>query len=86
VTSEANVVMAFDECPPFPCTREEAAKSLELTTRWKSDPGDWWREQPEEGRPLLFGIVQGSSFADLREHSARSLVEIGFERLCGRRG
>jgi queuine tRNA-ribosyltransferase len=75
----SDVVMAFDECPPFPCTYEEAAKSLELTTRWERRSREWWKTQPEEGRPLLFGIVQGSSFADLREKSARSLVEIGFD-------
>ncbi|NBZ96304.1 MAG: tRNA guanosine(34) transglycosylase Tgt [Proteobacteria bacterium] len=75
----SDVVMAFDECPPFPCTYDEAAKSLELTTRWERRSRDWWREQPQEERPLLFGIVQGSSYADLRERSARSLVEIGFD-------
>ena len=75
----SDVVMAFDECPPFPCTYEEAEKSLALTTRWEKRSREWWRTQPEEGRPLLFGIVQGSSFADLRERSARSLVEIGFD-------
>ena len=75
----SDVVMAFDECPPFPCTREEAARSLELTTRWERRSRDWWREQQQEGRPLLFGIVQGSSYEDLRETSARSLVEIGFD-------
>ena len=75
----SDIVMAFDECPPFPCSREEAEKSLELTTRWERRSREWWRTQPEEGRPLLFGIVQGSSFQDLRERSARSLVEIGFD-------
>ena len=75
----SDIVMAFDECPPFPCSREEAAKSLELTTRWERRSREWWRTQSEAGRPLLFGIVQGSSFQDLRERSARSLVEIGFD-------
>jgi queuine tRNA-ribosyltransferase len=75
----SDVVMAFDECPPFPCSYEEAAKSLELTTRWERRSRDWWREQPQERRPLLFGIVQGSSYADLRERSARELVHIGFD-------
>ena len=75
----SDIVMAFDECPPFPCSHEEAAKSLELTTHWEQRSRDWWRTQPEEGRPLLFGIVQGSSFADLREESARALVGIGFD-------
>ncbi len=75
----SDIVMAFDECPPFPCSHEEAEKSLELTTHWEQRSREWWRTQPEKGRPLLFGIVQGSSFADLREQSARSLVEIGFD-------
>ena len=75
----SDVVMAFDECPPFPCTYEEAEKSLALTTRWERRSREWWRTQQEEGRPLLFGIVQGSSYADLRERAARSLVEIGFD-------
>ena len=76
----SDVVMAFDECPPFPCSYEEAARSLDLTTRWERRSREWWRNtQPEEGRPLLFGIVQGSSHADLRERSARELVEIGFD-------
>jgi len=75
----SDVVMAFDECPPFPCSYDEAAKSLDLTTRWERRSREWWRIQPDEGRPLLFGIVQGSSHANLRELSARSLVEIGFD-------
>lgn len=75
----SDVVMAFDECPPFPCSYEDAAKSLELTTHWEARSRGWWRSQQEEGRPLLFGIVQGSSFADLREQSAKALVEIGFD-------
>ena len=75
----SDVVMAFDECPPFPCSHDDAKKSLELTTHWEQRSREWWHTQPQEGRPLLFGIVQGSSFADLREQSARSLVEIGFD-------
>ncbi len=75
----SDIVMAFDECPPFPCSHEDAEKSLALTTRWEKRSRDWWREQPQEGRPLLFGIVQGSSHADLRGRSARELVAIGFD-------
>jgi len=75
----SDVVMAFDECPPFPCSYEDAAKSLDLTTRWERRSREWWRTQPEEGRPLLFGIVQGSSHLDLRQRSAQSLVEIAFD-------
>lgn len=79
-TLGSDIVMAFDECPPHPCTHEEAAKSLELTLRWERRSIDWWAGRNGTGeRPLLFGIVQGSSFADLREKSARALVEMGWD-------
>jgi len=69
--------MAFDECPPHPCTHEQASASLDLTLRWALRCKQWWAAQ--ESRPLVFGITQGSGYADLRERSARSLVEIGFD-------
>jgi queuine tRNA-ribosyltransferase len=72
--------MAFDECPPHPCTHKEAAKSLDLTLRWEKRSIDWWAGRRDEGeRPLLFGIVQGSSYPDLREKSARELVGMGWD-------
>jgi len=75
----SDIVMAFDECPPHPCSHEAAAKSLDLTWRWARRCKDWWDAQPERERPLVFGIVQGSGYADLRERSARGLIEIGFD-------
>jgi queuine tRNA-ribosyltransferase len=79
-TLGSDIVMAFDECPPHPCTHAEAAKSLELTLRWEQRSIDWWAGRNDGGeRPLLFGIVQGSSHADLREKSARALVAMGWD-------
>jgi queuine tRNA-ribosyltransferase len=79
-TLGSDIVMAFDECPPHPCTHEQAARSLDLTLRWEQRSIDWWAGRSEAGeRPLLFGIVQGSSYADLREKSARALVEMGWD-------
>lgn len=75
----SDIVMLFDECPPHPCAHEAADKSLELTLRWARRCKDWWATQPQETRPLLFGITQGSSYPDLREKSARALVDIGFD-------
>ena len=75
----SDIVMLFDECPPHPCSYEDAATSLDLTLRWAVRCREWWDAQPTEKRPLLFGIVQGSSHADLREKSARALVDIGFD-------
>jgi len=75
----SDVVMAFDECPPYPCEYDTAAKSLDLTLRWARRCKDWWSAQGDSRPPLVFGIVQGSSYADLRAASAKALVEIGFD-------
>jgi queuine tRNA-ribosyltransferase len=76
----SDIVMAFDECPPHPCTHEAAAKSLELTLRWERRSLDWWAARNDAGeRPLLFGIVQGSSHEDLRVRSAQELVAMGWD-------
>lgn len=75
----SDIVMLFDECPPHPCSHANASKSLDLTLEWAKRCRAWWDARPTEGRPLVFGIVQGSSHADLREKSARALVEIGFD-------
>ncbi len=71
----SDVVMAFDECPHWPCDREYACSSLELTLEWAAR----CREQKLSDNQLLFGIVQGSVYPDLRERSARELVALGFD-------
>jgi queuine tRNA-ribosyltransferase len=75
----SDIVMAFDECPPHPCSHADAARSLDLTLDWARRCRAWWDARPSDNRPLLFGIVQGSSHADLRRRSALALVEIGFD-------
>jgi len=75
----SDIVMAFDECPPHPCSHEEASRSLDLTNRWARRCKDWWAAQPADSRPLVFGITQGSGYPDLRERSASALVGIGFD-------
>ncbi|MBV8141252.1 MAG: tRNA-guanine transglycosylase, partial [Verrucomicrobia bacterium] len=69
----ADVAMAFDECPPYPCDLEYAAASLERTLRWALRCRTWLEGRSKETRPLLFGIVQGATYRDLREKSARAL-------------
>lgn len=75
----SDIVMLFDECPPHPCSHDDARKSLDLTLRWAKRCREWWDTQPENSRPLVFGIVQGSAYPDLRKRSAEALVEIGFD-------
>ena len=53
----SDIVMAFDECPPHPCSHEDASRSLDLTLRWAARCQAWWEMQPTHNRPLVFGIV-----------------------------
>jgi len=69
----SDIAMLFDECPPFPCAYDDAAASLERTLRWAA------RCREVETPGLKFGIVQGSSYPDLRRHSAEALVQLGFD-------
>jgi queuine tRNA-ribosyltransferase len=72
----ADIVMAFDECTPFPATERVAAESMRLSMRWARRSREAFGERPEYA---LFGIQQGSVFKELREESSKLLQEIGFE-------
>lgn len=78
----ANVIMAFDECPPYPCDYSYARKSMELTHRWLARSAAYLQEHPSlyGHSQALFPIVQGSTYADLRKHSASVAAEYG---TCG---
>ncbi|MFA6308442.1 MAG: tRNA guanosine(34) transglycosylase Tgt [Clostridia bacterium] len=71
----ADIIMAFDECTPYPCEHEYAKKSLEMTTRWAKRCKDFHQNTEKQA---LFGIIQGGTFTDLREQSAREIIEIDF--------
>ena len=103
----SDIIMVLDECPPYPCSREYALKSLERTTRWAERCLKYFKQRMQNGkikmqndnlklknnkkipntkyqiqdtkRPLLFGIVQGSVYKDLRKESAKQLLELGFD-------
>jgi len=74
----ADIQMVLDECTPFPASRDEAKSSLELSLRWAERSKAAFATRAASGQ-ALFGIVQGSIYPDLREHSARALLEIGFD-------
>jgi queuine tRNA-ribosyltransferase len=113
-TLGGDIAMVLDECPPWPCEYEYAARSMELTTRWARRCKNWPEENTQRSTPnaqppidnpveagvspvdpktaaetaatteteyrqLLFGIVQGATFPDLRKQSAMAAVEIGFD-------
>ena len=70
----ADLIMCFDECAPFPCTPDYAARSIERTLRWAERS----RAAHQREDQLLFGIVQGSVFPDLRARSAQGTVALDF--------
>ncbi|MDQ6914053.1 MAG: tRNA-guanine transglycosylase, partial [Verrucomicrobiota bacterium] len=98
----SDIAMVLDECPPWPCERDYAARSLEMTLRWaercKAEATSHHSAKPADknsnalsirvsekqfgstnGGQLVFGIVQGATFDDLRRESAEALVQIGFD-------
>jgi queuine tRNA-ribosyltransferase len=103
----SDIAMVLDECVPYPCEYDYAAKSAELTTRWAKrcreaqdvilsqvegsrgtsetfslrDSSTALRSAWNDGRPprLLFGIVQGGTFDDLRHGSAQAMAELDFD-------
>ena len=71
----ADIIMSFDECIPYPATREYVEKSTERTLRWALR-GKQAHSRPEE--QALFGIVQGGDYEDLRNYCAEKLIEMDF--------
>ncbi len=96
----ADIIMAFDECTPYPCSYEYVKKSIELTFRWAKRCNEAKKNKPPHligagalstkvtklapircggKKQLLFGIVQGSIYKDLRIKSAKDIVSLGFD-------
>ena len=87
----SDIAMVLDECVPYPCEYDYAAQSAELTTRWAKrckavasavteDAGaNALRTAHATSRQLIFGIVQGGTFEDLRCASAQAIVELDFD-------
>jgi queuine tRNA-ribosyltransferase len=79
----ADIWMAFDYFPGYPATREQSEESVAITTEWARRSKARWHELTRSTEATtkhqLFGIVQGSSFPDLRAQSAAELQEIGFD-------
>jgi len=73
----SDIVMAFDECTPYPCGRVDAEASMELSMRWAVRCKEEWKKK-DDGSKALFGIVQGSIFPDLRKRSGEALLELEF--------
>lgn len=73
---DATISMQLDECIPFPASYEESERAMKLSLEWALKSRDAFEERKGYGQ---FGIVQGSTYSDLRELSAKKLVEIDFD-------
>jgi queuine tRNA-ribosyltransferase len=105
-TLGSDIAMVLDECPPWPCERDYAAKSAEMTIRWAQRCKKWSEENVQRTadvvaadvpiggiseplppvtaaattpRQLVFGIVQGATFEELRKQSAQAIVDLDFD-------
>src|SRR3546814_11517496 len=77
---DSDIVMAFDECTPFPATRDEAAFSMERTMRWAKRSREGFEAGAEHASvAALFGIPHGSMHEDLRRAWAERLIGGGFD-------
>ncbi len=77
----SDITMVLDECAPFPCEREYAATSNDLTIRWaRRAQVRFASTEPRYGHhQALFAIVQGSTYHDIRRESATALTDLNFE-------
>jgi len=71
----ADIIMAFDECIPYPATRDYAQEASDRTLRWAKR----CRSAKKDTGQALFGIVQGGMYPDLRKQSVETLLDIGFD-------
>lgn len=71
----SDIMMCFDECAPYPSSYDYVKKSMERTTRWAKRCKDYHKNTENQA---LFGIVQGGMFKDLREESAKQLIDLDF--------
>ncbi|MBD3179149.1 MAG: tRNA guanosine(34) transglycosylase Tgt [Candidatus Latescibacteria bacterium] len=76
----SDIMMVLDQCVEYPCSRERAEEALERTTLWarRSIQHEGGRIERDGYQRVLFAIVQGSVYGELRERSARELIELDF--------
>ncbi len=80
----SDIAMVLDECVPYPCEYDYASRSADMTTRWAKRCREWRRRNGERraGRvadSMLFGIIQGATFEDLRKENAQAIVDLEFD-------
>ena len=74
-TLSSDIMMVFDECPPYPCDKRYASKSMDLTINWAKE----CKKYHFDKKRFLFAIVQGATYEDLRKECALRLIEEGYD-------
>jgi queuine tRNA-ribosyltransferase len=77
VSLGSDIVMCFDECPPFPCDENRARQAMDITTRWARRCKETFAQKAKPDR-LIYGITQGAIYPELRRQSTLELVEMDF--------
>ena len=72
---DAEIIMVFDDCTPYPCSEKDALDSMMLSLKW----ADRSKKSHGKNKNALFGIIQGGMYPGLREDSLNALCEIGFD-------
>ena len=78
----SDMIMPLDECAPYPCGHKQAVEALERTTRWAKEAKEAFALlHKDAGAPeqILFGIIQGAAYEDLRRRSAEEIINVGFD-------
>ncbi|MDP2656658.1 MAG: tRNA guanosine(34) transglycosylase Tgt [bacterium] len=81
----SDIIMVLDECPSGTCNHETAENAVQRTITWATRSKEYFEKRmkqkriPPAKRPLLFGIVQGSTFLDLRKHCVEELTKLNFD-------
>lgn len=78
---KSDICMVLDECLPYPCEKDYAKVSMERTLQWAQRSITYWEKIKGQNdvAQYIFGIIQGSTYPDLRKSSARLTVECGFD-------
>jgi len=83
LTLGVDILMCLDECPPYSANKKQIKKAIQRTTSWAQRSLEFFQKKtqniPEAKRPLLFAIIQGGIYQDLREQSAQELTKLDFD-------
>ena len=74
----SDIIMPLDTCIPYPSSYEEAKKLTDITHKWAQISKEYWKRKNIETQ-VLFGIIQGGMFEDLRKYSTKFLIDLDFK-------